>query len=92
MMAIMTLQGALKLFLGHSNLPIVHQLENRLYTQSLGFHVFKGFYSILTCSAFAENEIRLYVSNFRHEISKAYLFHQQASKKKIRSFNFKLFL
>ena len=86
MMAIMTLQRALKLFLGHSNLPIVHLLDNRLYTQSLGFHVFKGFYSILTCSEVAENEIRLYVSNFPHEISKAYLFHQQASKKKDTKF------
>ena len=32
---------------GHSNLRIVHLLENGLYTQPLGFHIFKGFYSIL---------------------------------------------
>ena len=46
---------------GHSSLPL---LENGLYTQSLGFHIFKGFYSILIGSEDAENEIRLYVSSF----------------------------
>ena len=79
-MANMTLQGALKLFLA-TVASLVHLLENRLYTQSLGFHIFKGFYSILIWSEVAENEIRLNVSNFPHEISKAYLFHQQASEK-----------
>ena len=64
----------------------MHLLENGLYTQSLGFHIFKGFYRILTGSEVAENEIRLYVSNFSHEISKAYLFHQQASERKDTKF------